>query len=195
MIKEIFMRTKLIVILGAVLLLVAATACNLTSLIPGGGSAGTVATLWPDVPPLEGATRENIDMPLPIRVAMQAMLQGKLEFVVYTTSAAPQVVKDFYTKDRMAAAGWDPERSAGCEFGSTEGAEAGGAEAEGAEAEGTEAEGAKTETATGNMCFFSKQESGREVGLVIMTVQDEKTKKTQIFYARVYGDVTPEPTK
>lgn len=169
------MKTKLVVILGAMLLLVAATACNLTSLIPGGGSAGTVTTLWPDVPPLEGATRENIDMPLPIRVAMQAMLQGNLEFIVCTTSAAPQAVKDFYTKDRMAAAGWDAEQSAGCGSGSTEGSE--------------------SDAATGNMCFFSKQEGGKEVGLVIMTVQDDKTKKTQIFYARVYGDATPEPTK
>ena len=168
------MKTKLVVVLGAVLL-VAGMACNLTSLIPGGGSAGTVSALWPDVPPFEGATRENIDMPLPIRVAMQAMLKGKLEFVVYTTTAAPQAVKDFYTKDRMTAAGWDPEKSAGCEGGATGEAE--------------------SEAATGNMCFFAKQEGGKEVGLVIMAVQDDNTKKTQIFYARVYGEVTPEPSK
>lgn len=169
------MKTKLVVALGAVLLLVAGMACNLTSLIPGGGAAGTVSALWPDVPPFEGATRENIEMPLPIRVAMQAMLKGKLEFIVFTTSAAPQAVTDFYTKDRMAAAGWDPDQSAGCSFGSSD--------------------EAKTETPTGNMCFFSKQEGGKEVGLVIMPVQDDKTKKTQIFYARVYGETTPAPSK
>jgi hypothetical protein len=171
-IEEKSMRTKLVVILGAVLLLLAATACNLTSLIPGGGSAGTVSALWPDVPPLDGATRENIEMPLPIRVAMQAMLKGKLEFVVYTTGADPQAVKDFYTKDRMAASGWDPEQSAGCELGSEE---------------------SQSESGMSNMCFFSKQESGKEIGLVIMAVPDEKTKKTQVFYARVYGEATPEP--
>jgi hypothetical protein len=169
------MKTKLVVVLGAVLLLVAGMACNLTSLIPGGGSAGTVSALWSDVPPFEGATRENIEMPLPIRVAMQAMSKGKLEFVVYTTTAAPQAVKDFYTKDRMAAAGWNPENSAGCESATTE--------------------EAKSDAVTGNMCFFAKQESGKEVGLVILTVQDEKTKKTQIFYARVYGEATPQPSK
>jgi len=103
------------------------------------------------------------------------MLKGKLEFVVYTTTAAPQAVKDFYTKDRMTAAGWDPEKSAGCEGGATGEAE--------------------SEAATGNMCFFAKQEGGKEVGLVIMAVQDDNTKKTQIFYARVYGEVTPEPSK
>jgi hypothetical protein len=168
------MNRKVLVILGAALVLVAATACNLTSLIPGAGSASTVTTLWSDVPPFEGATREAIDMPLPIRVAMQAMLQGKLEFVVYTTSATADAVRGFYTKDRMVAAGWDPDKSAGC-----------GAN--------TDVSSATPQAEMGNMCFFAKQEGTKEIALVILVAQDDKANKTQVFYVRVNVEPTPTP--
>jgi hypothetical protein len=168
------MNRKVLVILGAALLLVAATACNLTSLIPGGGSANTVTTLWSDVPPFEGAAREAIEMPLPIRVAMQAMMQGQLEFVVYTTSATADAVRGFYTKDRMVAAGWDPEKSAGC--GTT-----------------TEGSDATPQAEMQNMCFFAKQEGTKEIALVILMAQDTKTNKTQVFYVRISGVPTPTP--
>ncbi|MGQ9785727.1 MAG: hypothetical protein ACUVSJ_04640 [Anaerolineae bacterium] len=167
------MKARNVMVLSLVLL-VLATACNLTSFIPGGGSAGTVSTLWSDVPPFEGATRENIDLPLPARIALQAMLRGQLEFIVYTTPQPVQAVKDFYTKDRMAAAGWSSEASAGCEI--------------------TSSEGSQAQTPAQDMCFFSKQEGNREIGLVILLIRDDNTAKTQIFYARVNLEATPEPS-
>ncbi len=167
------MKTRSVVALSLVLL-VFVTACNLTSLIPGGGSAGTVSALWPDVPPFEGALRENIDLPLPARIALQAMLRGQLEFIVYTTPQPIQAVKDFYTKDRMAASGWNPESSTGCSIASSG--------------------ESKEQNPVEDMCFFSKQEGNREVGLVILLLRDDKSAKTQIFYARVNLEATPAPS-
>lgn len=167
------MKTRNLLALSLALLMFAA-ACNLTSLIPGGGSAGTVSTLWSDVPPFEGATHENIDLPLPARIALQAMLRGQLEFIVYTTPQSVQAVKDFYTKERMAAVGWDADESAGCEISSSG--------------------EAQSQSPVQDMCFFSKREGNREIGLVILLIRDDKAAKTQIFYARVNIQATPEPS-
>ena len=165
------MKTKLVVsLLVAVLLL--GTACSLTSLLPGAGSSGTVSALWSDVPPLDGATRENIDLPLPVRLALQAMLQGKLEFIVYTTTKAPQEVRDFYNNDRMHAAGWNMDSSPGCQIGQSQGDSKSGSQ---------------------EMCIFQKKDGSRDVALVIMMIQDTNTKKTQLFYARVNVEATPAP--
>ena len=155
-----------------VVLLVAATACSLTSLIPGAGSSATASALWTDVPPLDGATRDNIEMPLPVRLAMQAVLQGQVEFIIYSTPKTPQEIKDFYTKERMQAAGWDANSSAGCESNTNQ---------------------SQSQSGMQDMCFFSKTEGTKEVGLVILMVQDDKTKNTQLFYARVSAEQTPVP--
>lgn len=166
------MKTRNILVLSLALLMFAA-ACNLTSLIPG-GSAGTVATLWSDVPPFADATRENIDLPLPARIALQAMLRGQLEFIVYTTPQSVQAVKDFYTRERMAASGWDANESTGCEIA----------------ASGE----SQSQSPVEDMCFFAKREGNRDVGLVILLIRDDKAAKTQIFYARVNLEATPEPS-
>jgi len=170
------MKTRTLLVLSLALLVFAA-ACNLTSLIPGGGSAGTVSTLWSDVPPFAGAIRANIDLPLPARIALQAMLRGQLEFIVYTTPQSVQAVKDFYTKERMAASGWDASESLGCEVTFS-----------------GEAEEAQSQSPVQDMCFFSKREGTREVGLVILLIRDDKAAETQIFYARVNLEATPEPS-
>ncbi|MGC8879311.1 MAG: hypothetical protein ACP5R2_08805 [Anaerolineae bacterium] len=167
------MRTRNLLALSLALLVLVA-ACNLTSLIPGGGSAGTVSTLWSDVPPFTGATRENIDLPLPARIALQAMLRGQMEFIVYTTPQPVQAVKDFYTKERMAASGWDANESGGCEI-------------------ATSGE-SQSQSPVQDMCLFSKREGNREIGLVILLIRDDKAAKTQIFYARVNLEATPEPS-
>jgi hypothetical protein len=162
-------NTRLTVVLSCMLLVVA-TACSLTSLIPGGGSSGTVSELWQDVPPLDGATRESIEIPLPVKLALQAMLQGKLEFIVFTTTKTPQEVREFYTNERMRAEGWDVDNSPGCEVGQTE-----------------------SKSGMENMCLFQKKQGAQTVGLVVLMVPDEKTKKTQLFYARVLAEGTPAP--
>ena len=94
------------------------------------------------------------------------MLRGNNEFIVRTTSKTPQEVKDFYTKERMQAVGWNPDTSAGCE---------GDAGTSGME----------------NMCFFGKKERSKDGGLAIIIVQDVKTMQTQLFYGRVCSQETP----
>jgi hypothetical protein len=162
------MKAKLVIGL-CVVLLVFGAGCDLFSLVTGGKSAVTVSELWSDVPPLSGATKESIDIPAPIKIAISAMLGGQMEFIVYTTPQTPQEVRDFYTVESMQAAGWSPD-SPGC----------------------AGAKGTPSTSGAENMCIFEKKEGGKDVGLVIIIAQDDKTKKTTLFYVRVVGQPTPE---
>ena len=159
------MKRKTIAVLLSVAMFLT-MACGILNNLTGGG-AGTTANLWPDVPAFEGATKADLDLPLPAKLAVQAMFQGKLEFIAYTTSKTPQDVVNFYTADRMKASGWTTE-SVGC-TGDTSGSSNQGA-----------------------FCFYGKNEEGKDIGLAIVVTQDDKTKQSQIFYVRI--DVTPTPT-
>ena len=165
------MKTKLVIGL-CVVLLVFGAGCDLLSLVSGGKSAVTVSQLWSDVPPLPGATKESIDIPAPIKIAISAMLGGQMEFIVYTTSQTPQEVRDFYTVESMEAAGWDAD-SQGCPA-----------------PQGTS--GKSDSSGMENMCVFMKKEGGKDVGLIIIVAQDDKTKKVTLFYVRVVSQPTPE---
>src|SRR5213078_1478764 len=77
-----------------------------------------------------------------------------------------QEVQDFYDKERMKAAGWTPNEK-GCV----------------ADSEDQKSQGA--------LCLFSRKSGDQQEGLAIVIAQDEKTKQTQIFYARVQ---MPEPS-
>ena len=158
-------RKSLAVLLSVAMLLT--MACGILNSL-GGGNAGSTTNLWSDVPPFEGATKANLDLPLTAKLAVQAAFQGKLQFIAFTTSRGTQDVVDFYTAERMKSSGWTND-SAGCTTGNT--------------------------SNTGNpgaFCFYGKKEDGKETGLVIVVTQDEKTKQTQIFYVRI--DVTPTAT-
>jgi hypothetical protein len=141
-------------------------ACGIVNTLTG-GSSGTVASLWPDVPPLDGATLAKLDLPLAAKLAVQAMFQGKLEFVSYTSSKTIPDIQAFYSADRMKQSGWTSD-TGGC---------TGGANNSGAQ---------------GAFCFYSKTDTGKDIGLAIIMAQDDKTKESQIFYVRI--DVTPTPT-
>ena len=158
-------RKSLAALLSVTMLLT--MACGIVNTLTGGGS-GTTTSLWSDVPPFEGASKANLDLPLAAKIAVQAAFQGKLEFIAFTTGKGVQDVVDFYTADRMKSSGWTSE-SAGCTTGST-----------------------STEGTPGAFCFYGKKEDAKQTGLVIVVTQDEKTKQTQIFYVRI--DVTPTPT-
>jgi hypothetical protein len=142
-------------------------ACGIVNTVTGGG-AGTTSSLWSDVPSFEGAAKANLDLPLAAKLAVQAVFQGKLEFIAFTTSRSVQDVTNFYTADRMKGSGWT-QQSMGCTSGTTSN-------------QGNE----------GAFCFYGKEEDGKNTGLVIVATQDEKTKQTQIFYVRI--DMTPTPT-
>ena len=143
-----------------ILILGVAISCKLSERLAGDKNAGTVSELWPDVPPLQGATKADLEIPLGVRLLIRGMSQGKVNFISFRTDKSAQEVKDFYSNDRMKAAGWN-----GNDKGCT------------GDTEDTKNHGA--------VCLFSRKGGGKEEGLAIFVAQDEKLPETNIFYARI----------
>src|SRR5829696_6551906 len=93
-------------ILALTLILGVALSCKLSERLAGDKNAGTVNALWADVPPFQGATKSDLEIPLGARLMIRGMMQGKVNFISFRTEKSAQEVKDFYSKDRMKAAGW-----------------------------------------------------------------------------------------
>jgi hypothetical protein len=137
-----------------------------------GGNATVVTDLWGDVPKLEGATRVEAEMPAAVKVAVNAVVGGSFDFVVYTTTKSGDEVKSFYSVERMQGLGWDAN-SGGCNSIS---AETGG---------GT--------NATGGFCTFTKVQDGKQGVLLIVLGQADDAKQSRLFYARAVLPPTPRP--
>jgi hypothetical protein len=146
-------------------------ACRMIDTLSGNGKAGTVEALWPDVPPIAGATKTDLALPLGARMAIRAAMQGKVSFISFTTAKSAQDVQDFYTKERMTKAGW-VANDRGCV---------------------SDTEDPKSQ---GAICLYSRQDGKKKEGLAIVLAQDEKSKQTDIFYARIdltVSDASPSP--
>ncbi|HEY8188231.1 MAG TPA: hypothetical protein VIF64_19335 [Pyrinomonadaceae bacterium] len=158
-------------ILALILFLAVALSCKLAETLTGDPKAGTVSTLWPDVPPLAGATKADLEIPLAARLAIRAMMQGKINFIAFTTDQSAQDVQNFYSKERMTAVGWTPSEK-GCVSDSED------------------------EESHGAVCFFKRKTGTKEEGLAIVLAYDEKTKKTEVFYVRIeLPEPSPSPKK
>lgn len=153
------MRTS-ISLLVILLLLSVGLSCKLSERLMGDKNAGTVSSLWPDVPPFAGATKTDVEIPLGARLLIRTMSQGKLNFISFRTDKPAQEVKDFYSKDRMKAAGWSADER-GCT----------------GDTEDTKNHGA--------VCLFQRKDGSKQEGLAIIVAQDEKLPETNIFYARI----------
>ena len=147
-------------LLALALILGVAISCKLSEKLAGDKNAGTVSELWTDVPPFQGATKAEIEIPLGMRLLIRGMTQGKVNFISFRTDKTAQEVKDFYSVDRMKAVGWIANDK-GCT----------------GDTEDTKNHGA--------LCLFSKKNNGKEEALAIIVAQDEKLPDTNIFYARV----------
>ena len=159
---------KTTVIFALILLVSVVVSCRLLETLTGNEKDATVSSLWPDVPPFAGAQKTELKLPLGARLILRAAMQGKINFIAFTTDKSAQDVKDFYTADRMKTAGWTPNDK-GC-VGDTE-----------------------DKKSQGAVCFFTRKDGDKQEGLAIIVGQDEKTKQTQIFYARI--DMTqPSPS-
>lgn len=153
------------------LLLSVVVSCRMVESLSGGEKAGTVNSLWSDVPAFEGATKADLQIPLGARLALRVAMQGKINFIAFTTTRSAQEVKDFYNADRMKAAGWTPNEK-GC-IGDTE-----------------------DQKNQGAVCLFQRKDGDKKEGLAIITAEDPKTKQTDIFYARIdMTEPTPSPRK
>ena len=151
-----------------ILLISIVVSCRMAERLSGNSKAGTVSKLWSDVPPFEGARKTDLEIPLGPRLALRAMMQGKINFIAFETDKSAENVKNFYSNDRMKAAGWTPNEK-GC-IGDTE-----------------------DEKSQGAICLYERKDGSKDEGLAIIVAEDEKTKQTEIFYARI--DLTrPSPS-
>jgi len=158
-------------IMALIIVLAVGLSCRLAERLTGDPKAGTVSSLWPDVPALDGATKADLELPLGARLALRAAMQGKINFIAFTTDRSATEVQAFYSKERMKAAGWTPNEK-GC-IGDTEDKDNHGA-----------------------ICFFQRKDGNKEEGLAIVLAQDTKTKQTEIFYARIdLTQPTPSPSR
>jgi hypothetical protein len=112
------------------------------------------------VPPFQGATKADLEIPLGMRLLIRGMTQGKVNFISFRTDKTAQDVKDFYSNERMKVAGWTANDK-GCT----------------GDTDDTKNHGA--------VCLFTRKDGGKEEGLAILIAQDEKLPETNIFYARI----------
>jgi hypothetical protein len=147
-------------ILVLCLMLAVVVSCRMAEKLSGGANAGTVSTLWPDVPPFEGATKADLEIPLGARLIIRAAMQGQINFIAFKTDKSAKDVQNFYTKERMQAAGWTVNQK-GCT---------------------TDTEEEKNH---GALCFYTRKDGAQPEGLAIVIAQDDKQKETEIFYARI----------
>jgi|ERR1043166_1555943 hypothetical protein len=154
-------------LLALALITSVALSCQLAKNLTGDPKAGTVSNLWPDVPPLPGATKSDLEIPLGARLALRAFMKGKMNFIAFSTDQTAEEVKAYYSNERMKAAGWTPNEG-GC-VGDTE----------------------EKNQSHGAVCLFKRKNGSQEEGLAIVLGQDEKTRKTEVFYVRIE---LPEPS-
>ena len=147
-------------LLALALILGVAISCKLSERLAGDKNAGMVSELWPDVPPFQGATKADLELPLGVRLMIRAVIQGKVNFIAFRTGNSAQEVKNFYSNERMKAAGWTAN-DRGC-TGDTE--------------------DTKNQSI---FCLYSKKSGDKDEGLAIVVAQDEKLSETHIFYARI----------
>jgi hypothetical protein len=152
--------SKSAAIFALLLLLGVVISCRMVESLSGGEKGGTVSTLWPDVPPFEGATKADLQIPLGPRLILRAAMRGKFNFIAFTTDKPAQEVKNFYSADRMKTTGWTPHEK-GC-IGDTE-----------------------DEKNQGAVCLFQRKDGDKQEVLAIIVAENEKSKQTDIFYARI----------
>jgi hypothetical protein len=170
------MKIKIALFSVLIIAAVMVSGCGLAQSVMG-TKGGTVSELWSDVPAPPNATKANINIPPLVNLMIQGFVQAanaqnsdsdtKLEsfnFIAYQTSNTPQQVADFYSVEKMKGAGWNSEEAGGCQVGTGDSGIGGG------------------------FCAFGKKDaSGKQTVLMILPVQDDSTKQTQIFFIRFEG--------
>lgn len=168
-----------IVILGFFVALALATlACGVTDTFTGDeGNLTAVSELWSDVPPMEGmTTSQQVEMPTWLktlaRPIMDEMMRGlndgkdagHWDWTAFALSGTlPADVQAFYTPELMATYKWQQAEAACMPM-----------------------------TDKGVLCSFTKDETDKTTGLLIIAATDEQKKETSVFFLRAEGlDATP----
>lgn len=168
---------------GLFALVLAMLACSLPGVpgLPGvGAQPTTIAALWADVPQMDGTTKTDVQVPVFVTLLLSVMGKQVLggaqnaQWVDFTsTTKTPTDVQNFYTPALMTSNGWAPSDQSTCVTGADQNV-----------------------PQVGVFCVFSKAANGKNDGLMIVAVQDDKTKVTNIFYIRAQvPDATPTPAK
>jgi hypothetical protein len=161
------MTTKFTFLVGA--LLTFTMTCGIVNSMLGlTNSAGTVSELWSDVPPLEGAAKADLEMPLAFQLMIKAMTRGGVDYIAFTTPQTPDDIKGYYTTELMQSNGWQAVDMEGKETGqqSCVGDQSGTGSA-------------------GALCLFSKGDDQNQTLLAIVIAQNEQSKQTDVFFARI----------
>jgi hypothetical protein len=131
-----------------------------------------VASLWSDVPPMDGmTTSEQIEMPIWLKAItgpiMDNMMKGlnngedtgHWDWTAFNLGdKSPADVQAFYTPERMSAFSWQQADSACIPMNDQ-----------------------------GVLCSFTKEETGKTTGLIIIAATDEQKKETSVFFLRAEG--------
>ena len=148
-----------------------AAACSIPNPLKGGdGNLKTASQLWSDVPKMDGLTQSQLEMPVFIKLLMRTSLNqvggrgGKDtgDWIVFETTRTPDEIKSFYSNQRMADAGWDKTDKSTCLSGSDQGI-----------------------SQVALFCVFGKRVGDKDIGLMIVTAQDQGTRKGNVFFVRV----------
>lgn len=161
------------------LFLASVMACGLIDRFTSGGQKMTkVGTLWSDVPPMDGLADSDLELPFAIKLLMRTALNNLWrlnkegedktpvdgDWIAFTSSSSPADVQGFYTNARMTSYGkWEAAKESTCLDGKGNGID-------------------------GIMCVFHKVAEKREIMLAIFAINDEKSKKTNVFFLRLERD-------
>jgi hypothetical protein len=160
--------------------------CGLINRFTNGGveNLQRAEDLWPDVPRMDGLEHSEMEMPMTAKLIMRVMIDnlwrlnkegedkthGDADWVVFSTAKQPADVQNFYTSDRMTSeGGWQSSKKPNCYDGKDKGW-------------------------PGVLCGYQKKDGGKDVILLILAGQDEKTKRTNIFYVRIETDPSTSNT-
>jgi hypothetical protein len=143
-----------------------------------GGGDSSSKSIWPDVPVPPDAKGSDVRLPLPVRLVIQAAVRAssgaenvdvdKFDFVGYTTTQNPQQVAEFYSEERMSAAGWTAADGMNCT--AAMGEQGGG----------------------GGFCMFGKEDGSQQSVLFIATASDDGKGETNIFFVRFDGQFSAQ---
>jgi hypothetical protein len=172
--------------IGIILLMFAVMSCGLINrFTPVGEGMNRTSELWPDVPKMDTLAPSDMEMPLMIKVVIRTALNNLWrlnkegedktpatgDWIVFTTTGTPSDVESFYTNARMTSFGnWEASKKSTCMDGKENGF-------------------------NGVLCVFEKFADKKQIGLAIISVQDEKTKQTSVFFLRVEKPATDEEIK
>ena len=177
--------SKLSTALAVSFLLMSGLACSLIESAVPGVDMNRTSEMWPDVPKMDHFAQSDMEMPLPLKSVLKTMLNNLWrlnkesedktpatgDWIVFTTTDAPADVQNFYTTARMASYGqWKSGDKTSCADG-------------------------KEKQMNGAVCIFNKTADNKETGLVILAVNDDSTKQTNVFFRRVERPETDANTR